>query len=140
MGKIDWQEMGEKLGAQPAAYNGGKWDTRPDEGALRGGGLIGYRRIRFDRLLCGVHPSGIGVVNPEVKDGGCGNCAHRIKVHRGESMRLQYKCGHLPTTHDKGRSTDVLLTWPGCARYEPAPLPEEKATKTKRARRPATGK
>jgi hypothetical protein len=130
MGNLDWQEMGTLLGAQPAAYRGGKWDAYDDAGKPRTG-LTGYRRIRFDRLACGVHPSGIGLVNQEVQEGGCGTCAHRIKVYRGEEPRLQYKCRFLPVTHDKGRSTDVLAAWPACQRYEPAPPPPEKKDKRK---------
>jgi hypothetical protein len=129
MGKVDWQELGTQIGAQPAAYNGGKWDKFDDTGKPRSE-LTGYRRIHFDRLTCGVHPSGIGLLNP-AKQGTCGTCQGCITVHRGETLRAQYKCRHLPVTHDRGRSTDVNRRWPACERYIPAPPPPETARKRK---------
>lgn len=63
----------------------------------------------------------------------CGTCAHCTIVRFGRAI---YKCGLMHARWSGTRRTDILVTSPACARFEPAanpvkPKPKRKPKKPK---------
>lgn len=59
----------------------------------------------------------------------CGTCQHCAAVHFRRSF---YKCRLLVARWSRARSTDILVTSPACARFEPAANPVKPKRKPKK--------
>lgn len=65
------------------------------------------------RVARGLHPMGLALGEPSTK---CGTCAHCYRRDRGRSYP---KCDLTKIT--RGPSTDIVLSWQGCSRWELRP-------------------
>lgn len=136
MGNLDWEHLGKVLlPVRKAAYSGGERGipSRPSRLAPA------HKQAVAERELVGYHPTGIGPANAAA--GCCGTCIHRTYLVRNplsEHPTGSYKCGLLPATHKRGRTTDIKLRWPACGKFVRDPNASD--PRVKKTKKPARGK
>lgn len=128
MEKPSWQALSDaNAGGLPAAYTGHPAPETPPRVAPR------YRDTNKNaerrRTAQGLHPR--TALPLRAAGGRCGTCGHCVAVPvtangRDGPTTIHHKCALTKGTWGNGRASDVLLRWPACEGYKPAPRTPKK--------------